>query len=240
MTAIDYSKTIIYKIVCNDLNITDLYIGSTTQFTTRKSQHKCRCNNLEDKNSKFKIYKTIRDNGGWLNWAMVKIEDFPCADGNEARARERYWYEQLNSNLNMRYPIRNDKEYREDNKELLKVKHKQYHEENIEKIKEQRKQYREANKQKIKEQKSISYQKHKDTIQQKNKIWRESNEEKCKEYSKEYKNTNREKYKEYSKKWRELNNDTIKEKKKEYYEKNKERLKAKAKAYHEAKKNIMV
>ncbi len=37
---IDYSKTIIYKIVCNDLTITDCYVGSTTDFKTRKAAHK--------------------------------------------------------------------------------------------------------------------------------------------------------------------------------------------------------
>ena len=43
---IDYSKTIIYKIVCNDLNITDLYIGHTTNFIKRKATHKSNCNNI--------------------------------------------------------------------------------------------------------------------------------------------------------------------------------------------------
>ena len=39
-TAIDYSKTIIYKIVCNDLDITDLYVGHTTDFIRRRHHHK--------------------------------------------------------------------------------------------------------------------------------------------------------------------------------------------------------
>ncbi len=34
---IDFSKTIIYKIVCNDLNITDVYVGRTTNFINRKA-----------------------------------------------------------------------------------------------------------------------------------------------------------------------------------------------------------
>ena len=40
---IDYSKTISYKIVCNDLSITDCYVGHTTDFTKRKSHHKSDC-----------------------------------------------------------------------------------------------------------------------------------------------------------------------------------------------------
>ena len=35
----EYANTIIYKIVCNDLNITDCYVGNTTKFTNRKSPH---------------------------------------------------------------------------------------------------------------------------------------------------------------------------------------------------------
>jgi hypothetical protein len=39
-TTIDYSKIVIYKIVCYDLNVKDIYIGSTTDFTQRKCSHK--------------------------------------------------------------------------------------------------------------------------------------------------------------------------------------------------------
>ncbi len=101
----DYSKTVIYKIVCNDLNITDCYVGHTTEFVKRKSHHKCTCNNENQKTYSLKIYNFIRENGGWINWSMVEIEKYPCADGNEARSRERYWYEQLNSTLNSETPF---------------------------------------------------------------------------------------------------------------------------------------
>jgi len=97
---IDYSKTVIYKIVCNDLTVTDVYVGSTIRFTKRKCQHKNNSINCNKAASKFKIYKIIRDNGGWDNWSMIQIEEYPCANGNEARARERYFYEQLNATLN--------------------------------------------------------------------------------------------------------------------------------------------
>jgi hypothetical protein len=89
-TPVDYSKTVIYKIVCNDLTISKLYIGSTTNFIKRKSAHK-RLSNDENRN----LYAIIRENGLWDNWTMVELEKFPCADGNEARGRERYWIECL-------------------------------------------------------------------------------------------------------------------------------------------------
>ena len=44
-TEIDYSNTIIYKIVCKDQNIKDIYVGHTTNFVQRKHAHKQNCNN---------------------------------------------------------------------------------------------------------------------------------------------------------------------------------------------------
>jgi len=108
-TNVDYSKTVIYKIVCNDLAVTDLYVGSTTFFTRRKTEHKSCCKDMSKKH-KMKIYEIIRNNGDWENWTMVQIEEFPCANGNEARARERYWYEQLQATLNTQYPNRSQQE----------------------------------------------------------------------------------------------------------------------------------
>ena len=102
---IDYSKTIIYKIVSIDLNIKDVYIGSTTNFKERKSSHK-RCS--KSVGACLKVYKTIQLNGGWDNWEMIEIEKYPCLDHNEATKRERYYYELLNANLNMVSPNRQD------------------------------------------------------------------------------------------------------------------------------------
>ena len=110
---INYSNTIIYKIVCIDLNIKDLYIGSTTDFYNRKSNHKSKCNLENGKNYDLNIYKCIRANGGWDNWSMIEIEKFPCKDSLEARARERYWCEQLNATLNSNKPYITNNELKE-------------------------------------------------------------------------------------------------------------------------------
>ena len=60
-TQMDYSKTIIYKICCKDTNVTDFYIGHTTNFTKRKNQHKTSCVNENYKcKGEFK-YKVIRE-----------------------------------------------------------------------------------------------------------------------------------------------------------------------------------
>jgi hypothetical protein len=94
---IDYSNTIIYKIYCNDKTINDVYVGHTTNFTKRKHQHKLCCTNL---NNKLKIYKTIREHCGWDNWNMIEIAKYNCKDKTEARIKEQYHYDDLNSSLN--------------------------------------------------------------------------------------------------------------------------------------------
>jgi hypothetical protein len=128
--AIDYSKTLIYKIVCNDLTITDVYVGSTTDFTRRKSCHKSSCNNINSKKYDFKVYQTIRANGGWENWSMILVENFPCENVNESHARERFWHETLNANLNIQVPNRLRKEYKKEyhdkNKLTILPKHNIY------------------------------------------------------------------------------------------------------------------
>lgn len=127
--AINYENTIIYKICCNDLSITDCYVGHTTDFIKRKYQHKFYCINENYSNHNYKVYQTIRQNGGWENWSMIQLEQFNCKNNLEAAARERYWYENSNSKLNTCMPNRSSadskKEYYNQNKEQIKDKQKQ-------------------------------------------------------------------------------------------------------------------
>ena len=168
-TNINYDNTVIYKIVCNDLNIKELYVGHTTDFKGRKSTHKAMCNNPI---YNYKIYKIIRENKGWDNWTMIEIEKFQCVDGNEARKRERYWFELLSATLNPVVPSRTKTEYREENPDkskeyyrLNKDKYKQYREEN----KERRTTYRNENKERMKQHRIDN----KDKIKETRKIYRE-------------------------------------------------------------------
>ena len=132
--AIDFSKTIIYKIVCNDSNITDCYVGHTTEFTKRKNNHKSNCNNENSNKYNLNVYEFIRINSGWDNWSMIEIEKYPCNDNNESCARERYWLETLKANLNMNIPSRTNKEYKEFNNLLINEQNKQYREINKDSI----------------------------------------------------------------------------------------------------------
>ncbi len=137
LTKTDYSKGLIYKLVCLDKNITDCYVGSTTNIVCRKSKHKNICNTETHPKHQNKVYKFIRDHGGWENWALVLIEYFSCKDNNELRARELYHYELFNTTLNTRTPfatkehiiqrnIQYSKQYRNDNKEKLLKYNEEY------------------------------------------------------------------------------------------------------------------
>ena len=198
----DYSNTVIYKLCCNDPSINNVYIGHTTNFTQRKSNHHSNCCNKNVENYNMYLYQFIRNNGGWENWSMLKIEDYNCNDKYEAMNRERYWIETLQSKLNINNPIstkeekdKQKKDWYEENKEQILEKskihyeenkedkleyQKQYAEDNKEKIKEQQINYRDTNKEKIAEQKKIYRENHKIEAANNGKEWRESNKEKLK------------------------------------------------------------
>ena len=74
----NYNNGIIYKIECKDKNIIDVYYGSTTNFVMRKKCHKYCCNNIASKSYNTILYKYIRESGGWDNWEIKKIKDYPC------------------------------------------------------------------------------------------------------------------------------------------------------------------
>lgn len=129
---VDYSKGLIYKIVCLDNTIPDCYVGSTCDFKQRRYNHKSDCTNPNSKKYDFKLYETIRKNGGWNKWRMVKICDSPANDYYELKAKEVEHIRNENANLNI-----NDKYG-------IIAKHKsdynrQYYEINKEKIKERKK-----------------------------------------------------------------------------------------------------
>ena len=131
----DYQKNKNYKLCCKDPNIKQIYVGSTCNFRSRKTEHKSRCNNEKSKNYNTYVYQFIRNNGDWENWDMIEIEPYPCNNKREKETRERYWIEELKAELNKVTPTRNKKERYELNKEKIYKQHREYLEKNIEKFK---------------------------------------------------------------------------------------------------------
>lgn len=146
---IDYSKTIIYKIVFKDINIKDSYVGSTTDFIRRRCDHKRNVIKINSPLYNKYLYKYIRNNEGWDNWEIVEIERYNAVDSNDAFKRERHWLETLGATLNKVIPSRTLKEYREDNKEHYKEYDKELYENNKEYVEEKDKKYYENNEEKL-------------------------------------------------------------------------------------------
>ena len=145
LKAIDFSKTIIYKICKDD----DFYVGSTTDFASRKSKHKRTCSNEKGKDYNFKLYQTIRDKGGWDSWEMTPLEEYvECKSQTQARIREEEWRVKLNASLNMRkaFGAETSQEYK-----------KQYHQEHKEEINEKKTQYRQEYADVINAKKAVPY-----------------------------------------------------------------------------------
>ena len=84
-----YENSSIYKISCRDIEVNEIYIGSTINFTRRKHNHKTVCNNENDKDYNLNVYKYIREYGGWDNWTMIEIEKVNCSDKRELCKIER-------------------------------------------------------------------------------------------------------------------------------------------------------
>ena len=192
MPQVDYSKCVIYKIQHQELDEL-LYVGSTTHFGNRKVQHKQKCYNPNGSHYNYKLYSTIRDNGGWDAFNMVVIKEFPCKNKQEALTEEDRVMRQMKSSLNMirAYLTPDEKQERnrehyEKNKDKIKEQTIEYRAKNIDKIKEQRKEYREQNRDKLLDQKKQYYNQNRDKILEQNKEYREQNSDKRNEQKKQY------------------------------------------------------
>ena len=173
-----------YKLVCNDLTVRHTYVGSTVNFTRRKSAHKY--DSTYPKKSHRKIYTTMAANGGWDNWSMVLIEKSFYETKLEAHRHERFYFEQLNSDIamNIRCPQRDEedrisysKQYNEKNKEHIAVYRKEYNKTNKESISAQQSEHYKENKFSINARKKNNYENNKESIAAKNKIYRLDNKE---------------------------------------------------------------
>jgi len=101
----EYDNSVIYKLVCNDLAITDIYVGSTKCPEKRFGEHRSRCNNPKARGYNYNVYKFIRDNGGIDNWHEVIIEFVECSNKSELFERERFFKNKLGANLNSKEPF---------------------------------------------------------------------------------------------------------------------------------------
>lgn len=106
----------IYKIYCRDPSITDCYVGSTDDLKKREYQHKKSSNN-----SDLKVYRFIREHGGWDNWILeVVFQNYIVDEITDLKLYYEYKYiHELNSTLNSKKPKK---------KSLIEIIARQVHE----------------------------------------------------------------------------------------------------------------
>lgn len=131
-----YERGKIYKIVDNTNN--NIYIGSTTKTL------KVRLN--EHKSGEYCVSREIIKND---DYDILLIENYPCDSRKQLEAREGF-YIRNNDCININIPGRTDKEYYQDNKDIIKEQSKLWYQDNKEKTLKYKKKYRENNREKNK------------------------------------------------------------------------------------------
>lgn len=155
-----------YRIYNDDLNLN--YIGKTIDLNERIQDHKSICYNLNSNKYNIKVYKTIRENGGFDNFKVMKVDTI-ILDDIQCKKMEQSYIDLFNANLNTNNAYRSIenlkdykqqyyKDYKETNKEKNKNRYIQYYNLNKQKINEKCSQYHNLNKQKINERKRLHYE----------------------------------------------------------------------------------
>lgn len=92
-----------YIIRCLDESITECYVGQTSNLKNRIREHKSRSNNSNDPSYNKRLYRFIRQHGGFDNWTIEMIDSINLYDKSTALAFEQsfiiFHSSTLNSNL---------------------------------------------------------------------------------------------------------------------------------------------
>ena len=202
----DYSKTHFYKIVCKDVENSNMYIGHTTSFTKRKNTHKNNCCNPDKESYNTYVYKYIRENGDWENWDMILIDTLPCENRLDALKQERTFIEELKPSLNQIRPYRTDED-----EEIQRLEQN-----------ERKRQDRQNNPDKYKEIDRLKYERRRDEALTKSKEHYHNNKEQIHAKRKDtyYNKGGKEKNSERCKSYRANNPDKVKEAQRNWLEKN--------------------
>ena len=107
----DFKNAVIYKIVCNDSKIKELYVGSTCSYRSRKSLHKNSTEYPDSPGHTRNLYNFIRENGGWSNFSMIPIFKYTdCKSRMDLKIKQGYYMDLLNSTLNKKIHIQEKKD----------------------------------------------------------------------------------------------------------------------------------
>jgi len=88
----------IYRIYCRDSTIPEQYVGQTINFDNRRCSHFISSTIYDNR---VKLYEFIRTHGGWKNWKMVIVKQYPTNTTKRNLSRlEWYWWKKLGGALN--------------------------------------------------------------------------------------------------------------------------------------------
>jgi len=155
----DYQNGKIYKILNNIDG--EIYVGSTINTLSRRmAHHRCGMKHRPH----YKLYKHMYELNV-ENFYIELIENFPCNDVYELRAREGYYIREIGT-LNKNVAGRTHREsvdvYQNNNIEKHKEYKKQYWDTHKEKYNEEKRKYRLDNKDEVNEQRRSRYQENKE------------------------------------------------------------------------------
>lgn len=216
----------IYKLIKKDATNDDMvYIGSTEDIDQRMYRHKIACNNINNRKSDYKVYKYIRENGGWDEWTYEIIDEVEVALRDDASKYEGNYilkYDAINK-LNDVVAGRSKKEYYEQNKEHLSQNMREYYEQNKEQFAQYRKERYKSNKEQILQKQKEGYERDKEQRLKDASIYRELNRALLAQKQREFRENNKEK---------------LAQKRKEKYQQNKEQINERRKEKYKQLKNI--
>ena len=146
-----------YKIVDVNAELDLCYVGSSVNMKKRKEKHKSACKCPNNPQHHLKVYKTIRENGGWDEFRVVEIGYREQLTLTQSRIIEDEYRVLLKAELNSQrchttleekkaYHKKYNKNYREEHREETTEYHKKYN-----------KNYREEHKDEMNEKASVKH-----------------------------------------------------------------------------------
>ena len=174
---VNYKNGKIYKIVTNDIDTNECYIGSTCRdrLSNRMANHRREYKRWKDGKAGKISSINLFEKYGVENCKIVLIELYPCDSNDELRMREEYWRKvniggavnKVRCHITKDEVLKNKKKYRGDNKNKIHQYDKKWRSENKDKVSKRMLIYRENNKDKIAKQ---------------SKKWRSENKDKVKQF----------------------------------------------------------
>ena len=173
-----YSTGKIYTVRCKT-NESLIYIGSTieTRLSARFSKHKTQYS--------CSLYRFINDpenKTSWDDWYIELYEEYPCENKMQLVKRENEIIREIATVNKIGYRTEEmkrekNREYREQNKDKIKISNKRYVENNREKVLQKKQEYNELHKDHKTQYMKDRYQEKKEEIKQKAKEYAEKNKD---------------------------------------------------------------